>query len=167
MKILVSSCLLGENVRYDGLNSNFMKNKKISPEIKNIFMQIVSENEIFPFCPEVSAGLSTPRAPAEIITNSPSFRLQTKNGIDVTHDFTNGAKKCLDLCKKEGIKVALLKSKSPSCGNLQVYDGTFSGNLVNGMGVSAKILTRNQIRVFNENQIEKLHQYIKSVLNML
>lgn len=153
---------MGENVRYDGLNSNFMKNKKISSKIKSIFMQIVSKNEIFPFCPEVSGGLSIPRVPAEIIANSPSFKLQTKNGVDVTHNFIDGAKKCLDLCKKEGIKVALLKSKSPSCGNLKVYDGTFSGNLVDGMGVSAKTLTQNQIRVFNENQIYELAKFINS-----
>ena len=162
MKILVSSCLLGEDVKYDGGNNSVALNPKISFSLKELFMDILCENEIYSFCPEVSGGLKTPRTPAEIVKRDKPFIVQTQNGEDVTINFLLGAKKALDLCKEENIKVALLKSKSPSCGNGQIYDGTFSETLIDGFGLSAKLLKENGIEVFNEKELKELAKFIKT-----
>lgn len=162
MKILISSCLLGEDVRYDGANSSIAYNPKFSFSQKELFMDILCENEIYSFCPEVSGGLSTPREPAEITSINKPFKVETKEGVDVTISFLIGAKNALELCKSEGIEVALLKAKSPSCGNTEIYDGTFSTNLIEGQGLTAKLLIENGIKVFNEKELKKLNQYINT-----
>ncbi|RXI42934.1 hypothetical protein CRU99_08645 [Malaciobacter mytili] len=152
MKILVSSCLLGENVRYDSKNSIY------SIEDLQLFNKIILENKVFSICPEISGGLLTPREPAEIIKN----QVLTKTNENVTKEFIKGSIDSLNLCKKENIKVALLKAKSPSCGNNKIYDGTFSGILVDGMGITAKLLIENNIKVFNEKQLKDLYDFIKN-----
>ena len=162
MKILVSSCLLGEDVKYDGTNSSIALNLKFSFSSKELFMDILCENEIYSFCPEVAGGLSIPRIPAEIVKNDKPFIVQNQNGEDVTINFLLGAKKALDLCKEENIKVALFKSKSPSCGNEQIYDGTFSKTLIDGFGLTAKLLKENGIEVFNEKELKELAKFIKT-----
>lgn len=162
MKILVSSCLLGEDVRYDGANSSIAYNPGFSFSQKELFMDILCDNEIYSFCPEVSGGLGIPRAPAEITSHEKPFKVQTENGEDVTINFLLGAKKALDLCKEENIKVALLKSKSPSCGNIQTYDGTFSEKLIDSQGMTARLLSENGITLFNENQIKELNKFIRA-----
>lgn len=162
MKILVSSCLLGEDVRYDGDNSSVAYNPKFTFSIKELFMDILCENEIYSFCPEVAGGLSVPRVQAEIVSREKPFKIEDKNGEDVTINFLLGAKKALDLCQEEGIKVALLKSKSPSCGNIQIYDGTFSETLIDSSGMTAKLLSENGITIFNENQLKELNKFIKT-----
>lgn len=162
MKILISSCLLGEDVRYDGDNSSIAYGASFTFSQKELFMDILCENEIYSFCPEVFGGLSTPREPAEITNSSKPFVVQTKNGENVTINFLLGAKGALELCQNEGIKVALMKSKSPSCGNEKIYDGTFSDKLVDGQGLSAKLLQENGIKVFNEKQLKELFKYIKT-----
>ncbi|QDF29082.1 DUF523 domain-containing protein [Halarcobacter anaerophilus] len=160
MKILISSCLLGEDVRYDGANSSIVYNPSLSFSQKELFMDILCENEIYSFCPEVSGGLSIPRVPSEIISSKKPFIVKDKEDKDVTINFLLGAKNALDLCKKEGIKVALLKSKSPSCGNKNIYDGTFSGKIIEGQGLTAKLLIENGIETFNENELEELLTFI-------
>ena len=162
MKILVSSCLLGEDVRYDGNNSSIAFDPKFPFSLKELFMDILCENEIYSFCPEVAGGLTIPRIPAEIVKQDKPFIVQNEEGKDVTINFLLGAKKALDLCKEENIKVALLKSKSPSCGNGQIYDGTFSGTLIDGFGLSAKLLKENGIEVFNEKELKELAKFIKT-----
>jgi uncharacterized protein YbbK (DUF523 family) len=162
MKILVSSCLLGEDVRYDGANSSVAYDPKFSFSIKELFMDILCENEIYSFCPEVAGGLSVPRDPAEITSHEKPFKIQKENGEDVTINFLLGAKKALDICQEENIKVALLKSNSPSCGNIQTYDGTFSGKLIESSGMTARLLNENGITVFNENQLKELNKFIKT-----
>lgn len=162
MKILISSCLLGEDVRYDGNNSSIAFNPKFSFSLKELFMDILCENEIYSFCPEVAGGLSIPRIPAEIVKNDKPFIVKNEEGEDVTINFLLGAKKALDVCKEEKILVALLKANSPSCGNLNIYDGSFSQNLVIGKGLTARLLEENGIKVFNENQLKELHKFIKT-----
>ncbi len=162
MKILVSSCLLGEDVKYDGGNNSVALNPKVSFSLKELFMDILCENKIYSFCPEVAGGLTIPRIPAEIVKQDKPFIVQNEEGKDVTINFLLGAKKALDLCKEENIKVALLKSKSPSCGNGQIYDGTFSGTLIDGFGLSAKLLKENGIEVFNEKELKELAKFIKT-----
>lgn len=162
MKVLISSCLLGEDVRYDGNNSSIAMGSSFTFSQKEIFMDILCENEIYSFCPEVSAGLGTPRIPAEIVSATKPFKVERSNEEDVTIPFLIGAKNALDICKDEDIKVALLKSKSPSCGNLKIYDGTFSNTLVDGQGLTAKLLEENGVTIFNETQLEALIEFIQA-----
>lgn len=162
MKLLISSCLLGEDVRYDGGNSSVAYNPKFTFSQKELFMDIICDNELYSFCPEVAGGLGIPRDPAEITSRDKPFKVQKENGEDVTINFLLGAKKALDICQEEGIKVALLKSKSPSCGNIQTYDGTFSGTLIDSQGLTARLLSENGITVFNENQLNELRKFIKA-----
>ena len=147
MKILISSCLLGEKVRYDGSHN------KIDA---TAFESIVSHHQLISFCPEVEGGLSTPRNPAEILKD----KVLTKENQDVTQAFIKGANKALTLCKEQNITVALLKANSPSCSNQYIYDGSFSKKLIQGMGLTAKILSKNGIKVFNETELEELVLYL-------
>ena len=161
MKILISSCLLGEDVRYDGNNSSIAFNPKFAFSLKELFMDILCDNEIYSFCPEVAGGLGIPRISAEIVKNDKPFIVKNEEGIDVTMNFLLGAKKALDICKEENIKVALLKANSPSCGNINIYDGTFTNNLTDGQGLTARLLKDNEIEVFNETQLKELAKFIK------
>lgn len=134
VKILVSSCLLGDNCKYNG---------------KNNYCDIESKldgYEIIKFCPEVEGGLCIPRTPAEIINN----KVIDKSGKDVTSNFELGATKCLDICIKNNITKAILKEKSPSCGVKFIYDGSFNGNLIEGCGITTKLLKDNNIDVVSE-----------------
>lgn len=160
MNILISACLLGEDVRYDGKNSSIAYNTTSTFKQKEIFMDIICNHTIYSLCPEVAGGLSIPREPAEIISSNKPFKILTNEQKDVTINFLLGAKCALDLCIEKDIKVALLKSKSPSCGNKEIYDGTFSGKLVSGMGMTTKLLEENGIKVFNEHQINELNLFL-------
>ena len=162
MKILISSCLLGEDVRYDGNNSSIAFNPKFAFSLKELFMDILCDNEIYSFCPEVAGGLGIPRISAEIVKNDKPFIVKNEEGTDVTMNFLLGAKKALDICKEENIKIALLKANSPSCGNINIYDGTFTNNLTDGQGLTARLLKDNEIEVFNETQLKELAKFIKT-----
>ena len=162
MKILISSCLLGEDVRYDGNNSSIAFNPKFAFSLKELFMDILCDNEIYSFCPEVAGGLGIPRISAEIVKNDKPFIVKNEEGIDVTMNFLLGAKKALDICKEENKKIALLKANSPSCGNINIYDGTFTNNLTDGQGLTARLLKDNEIEVFNETQLKELAKFIKT-----
>lgn len=131
-KILVSACLLGLNCKYDGGNN-------YSEEID----EFLKDYDVIPICPEIMGGLPTPRVPSEVLGD----KVITKEGKDVTLQFKKGAEEVLFLAKKYNIKKALLKAKSPSCGNGQIYDGSFSHTLVDGDGVTAKLLKENGIEV--------------------
>lgn len=161
MKILVSSCLLGEDTRYDAANSSVTLNPKFKFSQKELFMDIMCENEIFSICPEVAGGLTIPRNKAEIISHGKPFKVVDIEQNDVTINFLMGAKKALDICLQNGIKVALFKSKSPSCGNKEVYDGTFSEKLIEEKGLSARLLEENGIKVFSEFELDELKKFIK------
>ncbi len=137
MKI-VSACLAGINCRWDGKNSSCSK-----------VIELVKNGEAIPVCPEQLGELSTPRTPAEQIGD----KVITKYGKDVTSNFKKGAEEALKIAKQHKCKEAILKSKSPSCGCGQVYDGTFSGKLISGDGEFTKLLKKNNIRVITENEI--------------
>jgi uncharacterized protein YbbK (DUF523 family) len=148
-KILVSACLLGYPVRYDG---------KSTP-LKNLawLQQLQQQNRIVIICPEQEGGLPTPRAPAE----RQQDKVITITGQDVTQEFDIGAQKALDLCQQHDIKIALLKAKSPSCGNKQIYNGQFNDALIVGQGMTAELLSKHGIEVYSELEIEQLMQAIK------
>ncbi len=157
VKILISGCLLGLEVRYD---------KKIQPvENKNI-LKWQREGRLVVVCPEVSGGLLVPRPPAEIVGGSGEQVLNggacimNVAGEDVTHAFIRGAGAALDLARRFDIRLAILKEKSPSCGSTAVYDGTFSGKRIPGQGVTAALLRRNGIRVFSEKEVDAAGAYL-------
>lgn len=150
-KILISACLLGEKVRFDG------KSKKVHAEILQTWQ---SENRFIFLCPEVAGGLSVPRAPAEIQGESVINIL----GEDVSTHFAKGAQKALDLCQQHDIHIAILKEGSPSCGVLQINDGTFSHTKIAGQGITAQLLQQHGVKVFNEHQLNEVQTYLQSVL---
>lgn len=140
-KILVSACLLGVGCRYDGLSKP-----------NDAVISLAEDYELIPFCPEIYGGLPTPRTPSEIVGD----RVVMKDGTDVTAQYHRGAQEALRLCKLLGIKKACLKAKSPSCGTGLVYDGSFSGRLITGDGVTTSQLKEASILVFTEDQIDIL-----------
>jgi len=150
-KILVSACLLGEKVRYDG--SGCCQHGLIE--------QWRQEGRVVPLCPEVAGELQVPRPPAEIEDGNAEAVLQGKgdirrrDGADVTDAFLQGAEKALAACWKHRIKIAILKEGSPSCGANQVNDGSFSGIKINGQGITARLLARHGISVFSEQQMDE------------
>lgn len=146
MKVLISSCLLGEQVRYNGTHA----------KIDNKFLEeLKKENLVIGCCPEILAGYKVPRLPAEIkggdgnnVINGAAKVLQN-NGVDVTKDFLLGAEFALKTALDNNVKMAILKDRSPSCGSVLRYDGTFSGNVFFGGGILAALLTKNNIMIFS------------------
>ena len=156
-KILISGCLLGLKVRYHG--GDALCNSQILD-------RWAKDGRIVSICPEVSAGLSIPRPSSEITHGTAKdvlegkARVFTHTGIDRTDAFIRGAFKALSLAKKFNIKVALLKKNSPSCGNTSVYDGSFSGQIVSGSGITAQVLNDNGLKVFNELDLDEADAYL-------
>jgi len=145
-KILVSACLAGCNCRYDGKS-----------HCKDYIVELVKNGKAIVVCPEQLGGLDTPRDPSEIVGDS----VLTCNKVNVTANFELGANRTLNLALENNVKVAILKAKSPSCGSDIIYDGTFSGTLVDGYGVAAKLLIDNGIRVMDEIEGEEWYEQTK------
>jgi uncharacterized protein YbbK (DUF523 family) len=141
VRILVSACLLGDTVRYNGKDSTAASAR---------LDQWLAEGRVVRFCPEVAGGLGVPRPPAEIVGG----RLLTQAGRDVTDAFEAGARLALECAVAHGVRVAILKEGSPSCGTHRINDGTFSGRKIEGQGVTAALLERHGIHVFSEEEIE-------------
>lgn len=142
-KILVSACLLGQPVRYDGLGKGIS-----DPRLA----RWQAQGRLVTFCPELAGGLPVPRAPAE----RQGERVMTVQDEDVTAAFAAGAQAALQLCQAQGIHLALLKEGSPSCGSQQIYDGRFAGQRVAGEGVTTALLRVHGIRVYSEMQLAEL-----------
>lgn len=151
-KILVSACLLGHRVRYDG------GAKALERPAQSVWHYWKEQGRLIPACPECAGGLAVPRQPAE---KQHDGRILTIAGEDVTQPFGSGADLALALAQQHGIQLAILKANSPSCGNEMIYDGSFSGQLIEGEGVTAQALTQAGIRVFNENQISQAQAYLQ------
>ncbi|UJJ32685.1 DUF523 domain-containing protein [Halopseudomonas maritima] len=151
-KLLISACLLGQRVRYDG--GGF--------DPTQLLLDWQSQGRLVVVCPEVAGGLPTPRPPAEIPGGQGALVLAgervvvTDRGEDVTTAFVRGAEQALALVRRYRIRFALLKARSPSCGNVENYDGSFSGVRVSGEGVTAAALRQAGVRVFNEEQVGEL-----------
>ncbi|ETI94553.1 MAG: hypothetical protein Q606_CBAC00280G0006 [Intestinibacter bartlettii DORA_8_9] len=149
--IIVSACLLGENCKYSGGNN----------KSENV-IKYLEDKEYILVCPEQLGGLSTPRNPSEIITYgnkdgndvlSGYTKVLSNKGIDVTKNFIQGAEETLKIAKEHNAKTAILKAGSPSCGYKKIYDGTFLGNKIQGMGVTAAILNKENIALLDEDDI--------------
>ena len=137
-KLLISACLLGENCRYDG-GGNYV------PDVEALGARF----ELVPVCPEQMGGLPTPRIPAERVEE----KVLNREGTDVTAEYRKGAEDALAIAKANGVKFAVLQERSPSCGSEYVYDGTFSGKLIPGQGVTAQLLEENGIKVYSSGRI--------------
>lgn len=146
-RYIASSCLAGLATRYDGTAAPCGRVEAA-----------VERGAAIPFCPEQGGGLTTPRAPAEIVGGDGrdvlkgNARVVTKNGEDVTEEFIRGARQMLSLAQLTGASAAILKSNSPSCGAGTIYDGTFSGNMVEGDGVAAALLREAGLKIFTEKE---------------
>jgi uncharacterized protein YbbK (DUF523 family) len=150
-RILVSSCLAGRRVRYDGA---------AKPVSGDLFERWRAEGRLIPFCPEVAGGLAVPRPPAEIVGGDGGdvldgrARVLTDTGEDVTAEFLGGAHLALETARRSGARTALLKEGSPSCGTHRIHDGTFTGTKRPGTGVTTALLHRAGIKVFPETDLE-------------
>jgi len=158
-KVLVSACLLGQPVRYDGRASGH----------PDLLQRWQAEGRVVPLCPEVAGGLPTPRPPAEIPGGQGAqvlagrARVIAVSGEDVSEAFLAGAQLALALVRRHGIRVAVLKSGSPSCGNRLTYDGSFSGVKVPGEGVTTALLRREGVLVFNEMELDQAEQAVQTL----
>ncbi len=157
-QLLISACLLGEPVRYDGLAKRLL-----DPRIDRWNQQ----GRLLAVCPETLGGLLTPRPPAEIVNGDGTAvlvgeaKVVTVDGDDVSEAFIGGAESVKSLLKERSIIAALLKRYSPSCGNDQIHDGSFSGQLIAGSGVTACLLVALGIPVFNEDQLDSLEALVE------
>jgi uncharacterized protein YbbK (DUF523 family) len=149
-KILISACLLGENVRYDAQHSRLSH---------PLLEQWQHQGRLVPFCPEVAGGLPTPRRPAEIRQRFPIL-VTDRDGADLTPAYLQGAERALEVAQRENCCCALLQSLSPACGRDQTYDGQFRQVLVQGSGIAAAELMRHGIAVFDETQLSELYAFM-------
>ena len=139
MKIMVSACLLGEKCKYNGGNN-------LSEKV----MKFIEGHEVIPVCPEVMGGLLTPRVPSEIVNGVVTMA----DGRIVDEEFRKGAQIGLNLAKENKVDLVILQSRSPSCGVKQIYDGTFSGNKIEGQGIFARLLTENGFRIVDVEDLD-------------
>ena len=139
MKIMVSACLLGENCKYNGGNN-----------LSDKVTRFIEGHEVIPVCPEVMGGLPTPRVPSEIVNGVVTMA----DGRIVDTEFRKGAQIGLQLAKENKVDLVILQSRSPSCGVKQIYDGTFSGNKIDGQGIFARMLTENGFRIVDVEDLD-------------
>ena len=140
MKILVSACLLGQKCKYNG-----------GDNCSEAVMEFIQGHEAIPVCPELAGGLSVPRSPCEIVDGV----VMNADGQNVDKAFRDGAALCVELAKEKKIDLAILQSRSPSCGVDQIYDGTFSGKKIAGSGVFANALRENGFKVLDAETLSK------------
>ncbi len=144
-KIIVSACLMGCDCRYKGDNC---KNDDL--------LALSKKHTLIPVCPEQMGGLPTPRDPGEI----QGEKVISSAGKDITYEYNKGAKTALYIAKTAGAQAAVLKANSPSCGKGVIYDGTFTGNKIAGDGVTVKLFKTEGIKVFTENEISELSEFL-------
>jgi len=161
IKVLVSACLMGEPVRYNGGSIKIFDHRLLE--------SWHAEERVVPFCPEIAGGLSVPRPCSEIFDGDGKkvlrgdARVINVHGEDVTKSFLKGAQKAMELARSMKIPMAVLKDGSPSCGSAYIYDGRFAGVKKPGKGVTAALLEENDIRVFSEGEIPNASEYLKTL----
>lgn len=144
-KVLVSACILGENCKYNGKN-NF--NAEIAELLKG--------REAVAVCPEALSGAGTPRPPAEIRNG----KVYDINGRDIDESYRKGVERALKEFAQEDIVCAILQPRSPTCGVKEIYDGTFTGKLIEGRGIFARALADAGIPVFDADEVENIRKAI-------
>ena len=150
IKVLISACLLGDNVKYSGGN-NLTQELVTMLEKYNV--------KIVKICPECFAGLPIPRVPSEIRED----KVFSKDGRDITEEFLSGAEKTYQIAKRKQVDFAILKERSPSCGSSFIYDGSFSGKVIEGQGLTAKKLSKENIIIFSEENLEEIEKYLEEL----
>ncbi|MDH3760730.1 MAG: DUF523 domain-containing protein [Gammaproteobacteria bacterium] len=161
-KLLISACLLGDPVRYDG---------KSKAQQHAGLADLLAQDRVIGFCPEVAGGLPIPRPPAEILAADGAAviagdaRVVTADGGDLTPYFLSGARQALALCQRLRIGVAVLTESSPSCGSGRIYDGSFSRSAIPGSGVTCALLEQNGIRVFSQLQLDDALKYLADLVH--
>ncbi|MDT8999255.1 DUF523 domain-containing protein [Paucibacter sp. APW11] len=155
--ILVSACLLGQPVRYDGR----------AGEGSELLLRWQQRGWLQPLCPEMAGGLPVPRPAAEI--HGPGggaavlrgqIRLRVQQGPDPTEAFIAGAQAALALAQRHGCRYAVLTERSPSCGSTHICDGSFSRRLIEGEGLTTALLRQHGIEVFSQHQLDELAQHL-------
>jgi uncharacterized protein YbbK (DUF523 family) len=160
IRVLVSSCLLGEAVRYHGGDARCES---------GVLDRWRAEGRLVPICPETAAGLPVPRPPAEIAGGDGGAVLLGEAqvgdslGVDVTGAFLRGARAALDIAIATGARLAILKDGSPSCATTYIHDGSFRAQRDRGMGVTAAILAQAGIRLFNERQLDEAARFLETL----
>lgn len=153
--ILVSSCLAGNPVRYNGTSC-----------LDSTIQRLIDEKKAIPICPELLGGFVTPREPAEIVGGNGldvlvgTAKVIERSGNDVTELYLIGAKKTLEIAKEMNVKYVVLKEYSPSCGGKEIYNGAFIGEKIDGMGVTTALLESNGIKVISELELANLKDEI-------
>ena len=145
MNIAVSACLLGVNCRFDG-------ESRPSDAVR----ALREHHHVVALCPESMAQLPRPRLPNEVVEDAQGTRVMNAEGIDNTNAFEEGARLALERAQKGGCALAVLKSKSPSCGSGRIFDGTFTGTLTDGWGITARLFRDAGIRVIDEKRLEQI-----------
>ncbi len=135
---MVSACLLGQNCKYSGKNN-----------LSGVTVDFCRGHSVVPVCPEVLGGLPVPRKPAELCNG----KVCTRDGRSVDQEFRKGAALALKLALDEGVELAILQPRSPSCGLRQVYDGSFSGKKIEGKGVFATLLLEHGIKAVEPDDL--------------
>ncbi|SSS79614.1 purine-nucleoside phosphorylase [Acinetobacter baumannii] len=148
--LLISACLIGEPVRYDGRSC-------LHTTLKKLFLN----KKAHALCPELLGGFTTPRLPAEIVGGTGQDVLDGKakildsSGLDVTELYLKGAYRTLDIARQIQATCVVLKENSPSCGSQKIYNGTFQGEKITGVGITTALLQRHGFEVISENEIEE------------
>lgn len=150
IKVLISACLLGDNVKYSGGNS-------LTPELVTLLEKY--EVKTIKICPECFAGLPIPRVPSEILGD----KVFGKDGRDITDEFLLGAEKTFNVAKSKEVNFAILKERSPSCGSSFIYDGSFSGKVIQGKGFTARRLNEESIVVFSEENLKEIEKHLEKL----
>jgi len=157
IRVLVSACLLGERVRYNGAAAT---------ATSDVLSRWEAEGRLVRFCPEVAGGFGVPRPAAEIDGGGGAdvldgrARVVTQAGADVTNGFITGARLALDTALAHAVRIAILKDGSPSCASESIYDGSFEGRRRTGQGVTTTLLERHGIRVFSEQRLDEAATYL-------
>jgi uncharacterized protein YbbK (DUF523 family) len=160
IRVLVSSCLLGEPVRYHGGDARCES---------GVLARWRLEGRLVPFCPETAAGMPVPRPPAEIAGGDGGAVLRGQaqvgdsTGVDVTAAFLRGARASLEVAVATGVRLAILKDGSPSCATSYIHDGSFRAQRDSGMGVTAATLAQAGIRLFNERQLDQAARFLETL----
>ncbi len=150
VKVLISACLLGDNVKYSGGNN-------LRPELIKLLEKY--SVKIVKVCPECFGGLPIPRVPSEIKED----KVFSKEGKDVTEEFLKGAEKTSKIAKENQVDFAILKERSPSCGISYIYDGSFSGKIIQGQGITVRKLNEENIKIFSEENLEEIEKYLQGL----
>lgn len=139
-RLLISACLIGVDCKYSGGN-NALDGETLRA--------LRARYELVPVCPEFAGGLPVPREPSERLNG----RVVSRDGRDVTREYERGAEVALALARRNSCKKALMKERSPSCGNGEIYDGSFTGTVIKGYGTAAETLINAGIEVIGESRV--------------